>query len=133
MTSRPPRSSHLTNISTRALVGIDPNVLIAGLSVQSRGKTVLVRALGPTLANYGIPAPLANPTLELRDAQGNVIAFNDNWQSSQATEISASGYAPPNSAEPAVIRALTPANYTAVVRGFNNGAGVALVEVYALN
>jgi len=125
-------SSHFTNISTRGLVETDSNVMIAGLIVQTNSEKVIVRALGPTLANFGVTNPLANPTLELHDANGALLASNDNWKSTQQSEITASGHAPPNDLESAIVRTLTPGNYTAIVRGVNNTTGVALVEVYTL-
>jgi plastocyanin len=125
-------SSHFTNISTRGLVETDSNVMIAGLIVQTNSEKVMVRALGPTLANFGVTNPLANPTLELHDANGALLASNDNWKSTQQSEITASGHAPPNDLESAIVRTLTPGNYTAIVRGVNNTTGVALVEVYTL-
>ncbi len=111
----------------------DPNVLIGGLAVQSANKTVIVRALGPALGSFGIANPLPDPTLELRDAHGVLLAFNDNWQTTQAAAISASGYAPSSDFESAIIYTLAPGTYTAVVRGVNNTAGTGLVEIYTLN
>jgi len=108
-------------------------VMIAGLVVQSNNKKVMVRVLGPTLANFGIADPLADPTLEVRNGNGTLIGFNDNWRSTQEAEIAASGYAPPNDAEPAILRTVAPGNYTAIVRGVNSTTGVALVEIYTLN
>jgi type VI protein secretion system component Hcp len=125
-------TSHLSNISTRGLVQTGANVMIAGVIIQSDTENVLVRALGPTLANFGVTNPLADPTLELRDVNGTLITSNDDWKSTQQTEISATGKAPPNKLESALLRTLAPGNYTAIVRGVNNGTGVALVEVYAL-
>jgi hypothetical protein len=125
-------TSHLSNISSRGLVQTGTNVMIAGVIVQSGTENVLVRALGPTLANFGITNPLAHPTLELHDANGVVIAANDNWKSTQQALIIATGKAPPDDLESAIVRALGPGNYTAVVSGINNTTGVALLEVYAL-
>jgi hypothetical protein len=125
-------TSRLTNISTRGLVQTDSNVMIAGVIVQTSSEKVIVRALGPTLASFGITNPLADPTLELHDANGNLLAANDNWKTTQQTEITASGYAPPNDLESAIVSTLAPGNYTAIVRGVNSTTGVALVEVYAL-
>ena len=106
--------------------------MIAGLIVQSNSENVLVRALGPTLASFGITNALANPTVELRDANGTFVAANDNWKSTQQADISATGKAPPNDLEPAITRILAPGNYTAIVRGVNNTSGIALIEVYEL-
>ena len=125
-------TSRLTNISTRSLVQTNSNVMIAGLIVQSNSEEVIVRALGPTLSQFGVSNALADPTLELRDANGTLIASNNNWKDTQQSDIQASGYAPPNDLESALIRTLAPANYTAIVRGVNGTTGVALVEVYAL-
>jgi hypothetical protein len=129
----PTSSSHLTSISARGLVQLGDDVMIAGVTVQSGSKNVLVRALGPTLAGFGISNPLANPTLELHDANGALISSNDNWKSTQQTQIAATGKAPPDDLESAIMHTLAPGNYTAIVRGVNNTSGVALVEVYSLN
>jgi hypothetical protein len=128
----PTTSSHLSNLSTRGFVLTDADVMIAGLTVSS-DKQVIVRVLGPTLINYGIADALNDPTLELRNGNGALLAFNDNWRTSQEAQITATGYAPPNDVEPAIIRLLAPGSYTAIVRGVNNTTGVALVEVYTLN
>ncbi|MEP7072202.1 MAG: hypothetical protein ABI839_07425, partial [Verrucomicrobiota bacterium] len=87
----------------------------------------------PTLARYNVSSPLADPNLELRDGNGVLVMANDNWKSSQQTELSATGYAPLTDSEPALVRTLSPGNYTAIVRGLNNTSGVALVEVYGIN
>ena len=126
-------TSHLSNISSRGFVQTDANVMIAGLTVQSNDKQIIVRVLGPTLTNYGIADALQDPTLELRNGNGTLLAFNDNWRTAQESEITVSGYAPPNDFEPAIVRLLAPGSYTAIVRGVNNATGVALVEVYTLN
>ena len=93
---------------------------------------VLVRALGPSLASAGIASPLANPTLSLRDANGNIIANNDNWKDSQQADIAATGKAPSNDHESAILALLAPGNYTAIVAGKNGTTGVALMEFYSL-
>lgn len=128
----PEASSHLTNISTRGFVQTGSNVMIAGMIVQGSNQKVIVRALGLTLAGFGVTNALSDPVLELHDANGTLLSFNDNWKSTQSAEIIATGKAPPNDFESAIVRTLTPANYTAVVRGVNNTTGVALVEVYTL-
>jgi hypothetical protein len=80
----PTAGSTLGNISTRGLVQTGDNVLIAGLIVNGPdSKKVVLRTLGPTLENFGITNPLANPTMELRNANGALITFNDNWKSIQ--------------------------------------------------
>jgi cyclophilin family peptidyl-prolyl cis-trans isomerase len=123
--------SLLANLSTRCDVGTGANVMIGGVSVTD-DKTVLVRALGPTLTQFGVTNVLPNPALELRNAQGALVDSNDNWQTSpHKTQIQATGLAPHNPAEPALYVALPTGNYTAIVRGVGaTPTGNALVEVY---
>ncbi|HEX7516146.1 MAG TPA: hypothetical protein VF345_02550 [Chthoniobacterales bacterium] len=125
--------SKLGNISTRGLVQTGDNVLIAGTIILGPApQKVIVRALGPSL---DVPGKLADPTLELHDGNGALIAANDNWRTDQEAEIIATGIPPTNDLESAIVETL-PANsasYTAIVRGVNNTTGVAVVEVYALN
>jgi len=87
---------------------------------------------GNIYASAGVTTPLANPTLSLRDANGNVIASNDNWKDSQQAAIAATGKAPPNDNESAILGLLAPGNYTAIVAGKNGTTGVALIEFYSL-
>ena len=120
------------------------NVMIGGFIVQgTEPKRVIVRAIGPELGGppYNIPNALANPTLELHNGTGDLIASNDNWRttiiggiimSSQVRDILASGRAPADGRESAIIADLPPDNYTAIVRGVNDTTGVGLVEVYDL-
>lgn len=126
-------STQLTNISTRGFVQAGDDVMIAGLIVQSHNKQVIVRALGPTLTSFGVTNALADPKLELHDGNGTLVASNDDWKDSQQSSIAATGLAPPNDLESAVVGTMTPGNYTAIVRGFNNATGNALIEVYALD
>ena len=129
----PTAGSKLGNISTRALVQTGNNVMIGGFIISGSGqKRVIVRAIGPSLAQHGITNPLLDPTLEMHDVTGAVIAFNDNWRDSQEAEIQATGLAPTDNRESAIVRTLAPGSYTAIVRGKNNTIGVALVEVYGL-
>jgi hypothetical protein len=88
--------------------------------------------LGPSLASAGVTTPLANPTLSLRDANGNVIASNDNWEDSQQAASAATGKAPSNDNESAILGLLAPGNYTAIVARKNGITGVALIEFYSL-
>jgi len=135
--------SKLVNLSTRAFVQTGDNVIIGGFIVQgTEVKRVIIRAIGPELTQYGIADVLANPRLELHDGNGALIGTNDDWQttilggiitSNQVSDIQASGHAPTAASESAIIADLPPGNYTAIVRGVNNTAGVALVEVYDLN
>ncbi|HEY3662840.1 MAG TPA: SGNH/GDSL hydrolase family protein [Chthoniobacterales bacterium] len=129
----PAAKSSLGNTSTRGFVQTDDDVLIAGFIIGSGGNdTVLVRAIGPSLAAAGVAEPLADPTLDLYDANGAVLRSNDNWRDTQESLIRSTGLAPADDAEAALVRSLAPGNYTAVVRGKDNGTGVALVEVYNL-
>ena len=124
----------LANISTRAFVQTGDNVMIGGFIVTGTGaKKVIIRAIGPSLSNFGITNPLQNPTLELHDGSG-VIATNDNWgDATNHQDISNSGLAPSNSLESAILTTLNPGAYTAIVRGVSNGTGIALVECYDLD
>ena len=134
--------ARLGNISTRAFVQTGDNVMIGGFIVQgSQPKRVIIRAIGPELTQFGVPDALANPTLELHDGMGALIASNNTWlhtiiggiiTSNQVGEIQASGHAPGDPRESAIIADLPAGNYTAIVRGVNNTTGVALVEVYNL-
>jgi hypothetical protein len=124
--------SRLGNVSTRGHVGTGNTILIGGLIVGgSTPKPVVVRALGPTLTQFGVTGVLADPYLELRDANGNLIEANNDWQQSpEATTIRADGLALPNAKESAIARTLSPGNYTALVSGVGGTTGTALVEVY---
>ena len=125
--------SQAMNISTRARVETGDNVLIGGFIVTgSAAKKVIVRAIGPSLSQHGVSDVLADPTLELHDRNGALLRSNDNWRDDpiQASQISASGLAPSNNLESAIIATLQPGNYTAIVRGTNSRHGVALAEVY---
>ena len=93
----------------------------------------MARALGPSLAAVGIANPLPDPTLELRDEQGSLVASNDNWSEGNGDDLTAVGLAPGNDKEAAILTRLTSGAYTAIVRGKNNSTGVALVELYNLH
>lgn len=133
----------LLNISTRGRVETGENVLIGGFIITGTGpKNVIIRAIGPSLADSGIPDALLDPQLELYGSNGDLIAKNDDWQKSEDPNVSDQAQAdgvqlttipPGNPQESALVVTLTPANYTAIVRGKNNTTGVGLVEVYDLN
>ena len=121
-------SSKLANISTRGFVGTDSNVLIGGLIVVGNAPAkVVVRAIGPSLS---IAGSLADPALELYDANGAGLRANNNWRDTQQAEITAAQLAPSDSAESALVHTLQPGNYTAIARGANETTGIGLVEVY---
>ncbi len=129
--SQPPTST-VANISTRGFVGIGDDVLIGGIIVTGRApQTVLFRAIGPDLASFSVANVLGYPTLELYDINGKLIASNDNWKSNQQAQIEATGLAPGDNQDAAILTTL-PGDYTAIVRGTGGTIGVALVEAYAL-
>jgi hypothetical protein len=137
-TATPTPATKLANISTRARVESGDNVLIAGFIVTgTKDKKVIIRGLGPSLS---LPGPLADPTLELRTSNGTILDSNDDWTSkpdgsAQRTEIEATGIAPSNDLESAMLKTL-PANgasYTAILKGRNGGTGIGVVEIYDLD
>ena len=128
-------TSKLFNISTREQVGTGDNVLIGGFIITGTApKKVILRGIGPSLQNAGQPYPgrLADPTLELHNAN-SVLASNNDWQDTQAAEIQQTGIAPSDPKESAIVRTLDPGAYTVVLRGNNNTTGTAVVEVYDLD
>jgi hypothetical protein len=132
--------SALANISTRGFVDTGDNVMIGGFIIgpaTTGAARVLLRAIGPSLSAHNIQGALQDPTLELHDGSGAIIATNDNWKvndtgGSQQTEIEATTIPPSDDSESALVRILAPGNYTAIVRGKSNTTGVALVELYNL-
>jgi len=124
--------SQLANISTRGFVQGGNNVMIAGVILGGGTGTnrILVRALGPSLSQFGVPFPLSNPTLGLFNSQGTLLRGNDDWKESQQTDIQATGIPPSNDLESALISVLPAGNYTAIVGGTGGVTGVGLVEIY---
>lgn len=126
-------NSKLANISTRGKVDAGDNVMIGGFILGGDEVTnVVVRAIGPSLAGFGVPGTLDDPMLEVHDGNGVTIAQNDDWRSSQEQQLIDAGLPLADDRESAVVLALPPGPYTAIVRGKSDGAGVALVEVYNL-
>ncbi len=123
--------SKLANISNRGFVQTGDNALFAGNIVLGQvSQKVIIRAIGPSIPIAGV---MADPTLELHDANGGLLEANDNWVDSPNKQAIIDSTIPPsNNLESAIVRTLTPANYTAIVRGANNSTGIAVVEVYAL-
>lgn len=122
----------LVNISTRGFVDTGDDVMIGGFIVGGRGEDstrVVVRAIGPSLTEIGVPGALQDPTLDLVNSAGTVIATNDNWKENEAA-IRATGIPPGKDAESAIVVSLAPGNYTAIVRGKGGEKGVGLVEAY---
>ncbi len=122
------------NISTRGQVLRGDGIMVAGFIIGGgTSKELVIRGLGPSLTQAGIATALRNPTLELRDASGNLIRQNDDWQTDpQAAAVRDSGLAPTNSREAALYAKLNGGLYTAILRGVNNTTGTALVEIYDL-
>lgn len=128
--------SQLANISTRGLVGVQNNVMIGGfiLGGNNNSARVAVRGLGPSLSQFGLGNLLADPTLELHDANGATLLVNDNWTDDPASAalLSANGLAPADSNESAIFTSLPPGQFTAILAGKNGGIGLGIIEVYNL-
>jgi subtilisin-like proprotein convertase family protein/sugar lactone lactonase YvrE len=127
--------THLANISTRGQVLTNDDVLIGGIIVRGgEDRQIIFRALGPSLANFNINSPLSDPKLEIHNAQGALIDQNDNWRSDQESDIQATGLAPTDDAEAAILYSdgLVPGNYTAIVSGVGGVTGIGMVEAYRL-
>lgn len=128
-----PLTDQLLNISTRLRVLTNDNVLIGGFIVTGYApKRMIVRAIGPSLTGLGISGALANPVLELHGPGGFATITNDDWRDTQQAEIQATGVAPGNNLESAIVATLPPSAYTAVVRDQGGGTGVGLVDAYDL-
>ena len=129
-------ASILANISTRALVQLDENVLIGGfiLGGGDLSSDVILRAIGPSLAEAGVSDALQDPTLELRNSDGDLVEANDDWQddAADAAAVTAAGVPPRNSKESAIAASLPAGGYTVIVSGKGGDIGVALVEIYNL-
>jgi hypothetical protein len=123
--------SKLANISNRGFVQTGDNALFAGNIVLGQvSQKVIIRAIGPSIPIAGV---MADPTLELHDSNGALLEANDNWVDSPNKQAIIDSTIPPtNNLESAIVRTLSPANYTAIVRGANNTTGIAVAEVYAL-
>jgi photosystem II stability/assembly factor-like uncharacterized protein len=123
--------SKLANISTRAFVSTGDEVVIAGfiLGNGSASDTVVLRGIGPSLGSAGVPNPLADPILELRNQSGTLLASNDNWQDGPPPPV---GLAPLDPSESVITASLPPGAYSVILAGVNSGTGVGLVEAYDL-
>jgi hypothetical protein len=133
-----PSESQLSNMSTRGLVQLQENVMIAGFTLGGTGHStrVAVRALGPSLSNFGVSGVLQDPTLQLRDANGILLVSNDNWTDDAVTVANflAHGLALPDPKESGIFLGHIPTGqFTAVVAGKDGGIGIALIEIYNLN
>ena len=127
--------SRLANLSTRAFVSTGDSIVIAGFALggnppQAGEGRILLRGIGPSLVNFGIANPLADPKLELRDNNGALLIVNDNWQDTPVEPMVPPGLQPTNPLESAIVATLPPGLYTALLAGVNSGTGIGLVEVY---
>ena len=126
-------NTYMVNISTRGFVQAGDNVMIGGFIITGGvPQRVILRALGPSLNNQNVSNGLQDPMLQLRDRDGALVYENDQWQSDQEEEIRATGVAPSDEREAAMVRTLSPGSYTAILRGKNSGTGVGLFEAYGL-
>jgi len=129
-----PGDSNFHNISTRGEVGTGDDVMIGGFIIGGTAPAkIMVRAIGPSLAAFGVTGVLPDPVLELHDKDGSLIYQNDNWRAEQAQQIIDSTIPPTDESESAIIATLAPGGYTAIVHDAGNAQGVALVEVYMLS
>jgi hypothetical protein len=123
----------LANISTRSFILTGNDVTIAGFILGGNNNSgMVVRGLGPSLAQFGLNPVLADPTLELHDSNGATLVSNDNWQddTAAAAQLVALGLAPQNGKESALVVSLPPGAFTAILAGKNAGTGIGLVEIY---
>jgi hypothetical protein len=127
-------TSQLANISTRGFVRTGDNAMIGGfiLGGSNENTGIVVRGIGPSLAQSGLSGVLADPTLELRDSNGALVVANDNWQddSASAAQLTIRGLSPQNPLESGIFATLAPGAYTAILAGNNAGIGIGLVEIY---
>src|SRR6267143_1378239 len=132
--TNPAANSQLANLSTRGFVRTGDNVMIGGfiLGGSSSNTGIVVRGMGPSLSQFGLSPVLADPTLELRDANGMLLIANDNWQDdlASAAQLTARGLAPQNSLESGIFATLPPGAFTVILAGKNGGTGLGLVEIY---
>jgi hypothetical protein len=126
--------SQLANISTRGFVASGNNVMIGGLILGggTGANKIVARALGPSLSQFGVANTLPNPNLGIYDSNGALLRFNDNWRQSQESDLEATGLAPSNDMEAALVLLLPPGSYTGIVAGSGPTSGVGLVEIYNL-
>jgi hypothetical protein len=127
-----PSPARLANVATRGLVQGGDGLMIAGFIVQNAPVRAVVRAIGPSLQQFGINNALADTTLDLKDQNGNTVLKNDDWKSDQQQELESTGLQPGNDLEAAVVATLQPGTYTAQVRGKNDTNGIGVVEIYFL-
>ncbi len=124
----------LDNISSRVFVRSGDNVMIGGFIIQSNTpKTLVLRAMGPSLAEAGVAGALSDPVLDIRNATGALLATNDDWNEADPRALVALGLAPTSSREAALVLTLPAGAYSAIVHGKGSSSGVALFELYNLD
>lgn len=130
-----PDVGSLANVSTRGFVATGDQAMIGGVIIGTGDKAapIIVRGIGPSLADAGIDDYLADPTLELRSSDGALLATNNDWKTNQQSLIEQSGIPPKHDLESAIVSDLSPGNYTAILRGNSNGSGLGVVEFYHLD
>jgi hypothetical protein len=132
----PASSAKLVNIATRGLVQPADKLMIAGFIIQNGPVKAVIKAIGPSLAAFGITNALPDTTLQLRDPNGNLVLENDNWKvrssdgTSQQAEMEATQLQPTNDLEAAFVTTLQPGQYTAQLRGKPESTGIGVVQVY---
>lgn len=128
--------SQLANISTRGFVLTGNNVMIGGfiLGGNTNNTRIALRGIGPSLAQFGLNPVLADPTLELHDANGTTLITNDDWTDDpvSAAQLTANGLALSNPKESGIFTSLPAGQFTAILAGKNGGVGIGLVEIYNL-
>jgi hypothetical protein len=129
-----PNIAQPVNLSTRMLVQTGDYVGIGGFTIGGPlSKHLLLRAMGPSLTQIGVPNVVANPALELHDSSGDTLAINNDWRDTQQIAIQATGMPPGNDREAAIDITLAPGAYTAIVQSEDGESGLALFEIYDLN
>jgi hypothetical protein len=125
-------NSTLANLSGRGWVGVNNQALIGGFIIGGTGNAkVIARAIGPSLANFGVTAVLSDPILTVYDRNGNSIGTNDNWQDdANAAAVASYQLVPTNPREAATFLELVPGNYTVVIRGVSGGIGIGMIEIF---
>jgi hypothetical protein len=127
--------SQLANISTRGFVGAQDNVMIGGFILGGNSNArIAIRALGPSLSQFGLTNVLSDPVLELHNGNGVTLVSNDNWTDdpATATTLTAAGLALPAGTESAIVGPFPPGQFTAILAGKNGGTGIGIIEIYNL-
>jgi PKD repeat protein len=127
-------NARLANLSSRGFIGTGDEILIGGFFAGPQPAAVtrvVVRALGPSLAQFNVPQPMQDPTMEVHNSVGALIAANDDWQTNQKTEIEATGLQPSDLRESAIVLTnFEPGPYTAIVKGKGGAVGIGMVEIF---